>query len=126
MDPEGTHMGSPVDHKRARVCGATYWELKMAGVPGPGLGKRDRVSLTLAGARNCNVVIPIRSGVKKILCFSPANDKQRFNFLQARSSGATKQSQSNHNTITSAIENITRGVLLGAEFSVQTANRHPR
>ena len=55
------------------------------------------------------------------MCFSPANDKQWFNFLQARSSGA----QSNHNTITSAIENTTRGVVLGGlifQYSLQIFN----
>ena len=43
------------------------------------------------------------------------NDKQWL----ARSSGATKQSQSNHNNITCAVENTTRGMVLGADFSVQ-------
>ena len=55
------------------------------------------------------------------MCFSPANDKQRFNLLPARSSAP----QSNHNTITSAIENTAREVGLRVRFfqySLQIVN----
>ena len=56
MDPEDTHMGSPVGHERAkpRSGARLIGELKMAGVPGPGLGTPlkpfYRESLALAGA----------------------------------------------------------------------------